>query len=111
MLHRNNVGNHMVELADRRHERDRIDRRFGSVRAIASAWAVAALLLVLLFGGAAALASWRGQSPHPASLAGAVVPRHDPACARPGLPSGPEATGCPAYGVAPDEAEEGAFDW
>ncbi len=111
MLHCNNCGNQMVELVDRRHERDRIDRRFGSARSIVSAWAVAAVLLVLLFAGAAALASWRGHSPHPASLAGAVVPRHDPACARPGLPSGPEATGCPAYGATPGEAEEGSFDW
>ena len=111
MLHRNNRGNHMVEMVDRRNEPEKSARRFGSCRAVVSAWAVVALLLVLLFAGAEALASWRAHSPHRASLAGAVLPRHDPACARPGLPAGPTASGCPAYGTALEEEDRGDFPW
>jgi hypothetical protein len=53
------------------------ERSAGDWRIVASAWLVAILFLVL-FAAAAALASLRITSSHEASLAGAVIPRHDP---------------------------------
>jgi hypothetical protein len=59
-------------------------------RVIASAWAIA-LLIVVLFAGFDALASWR--QPAMAQEIGAMIPRHNPACdaAAPAMP----AKGCP----------------
>jgi hypothetical protein len=52
-------------------------RSFGTWRIVMSAW-LAAIILFVLFAGYQALASRHGISPHAASLAGAVIPRHDP---------------------------------
>jgi hypothetical protein len=61
------------------------DRNSGGWRVVASAWALV-LLLVVLFTGAQALASHRAAAPGQAKLAGAVIPRHDPASAVVGVP-------------------------
>jgi len=61
------------------------DRHSGGWRVVASAWAFV-LLLVVLFAGAQALASHRAAAPRQAQLAGAVIPRHDPASAVVGVP-------------------------
>ena len=53
-------------------------RSFGRWRVVASAWVVA-IVLVVLFAGAEALACRHGISPRQVSLAGAVIPRHDSA--------------------------------
>jgi hypothetical protein len=54
-----------------------VQRSFGRWRIFMSAW-LAAMIFGMLFTGFQALASRRGTSPHAASLAGAVIPRHDP---------------------------------
>jgi hypothetical protein len=64
------------------------DRYCGGWRGVASAWALV-LLLVMLFAGTQALASRHIAAPSQAKLAGAVIPRHDPASAGVGVP-------CPA---------------
>jgi len=53
------------------------ERSVGDWRIVASAWLVA-ILFVVLFTAAAALASLRSTSSREASLARAVIPRHDP---------------------------------
>jgi hypothetical protein len=59
--------------------------RSGGWRVVASAWALV-LLLVVMFAGAEALASHRTAAPGHGRLAGAVIPRHDPASAVVGIP-------------------------
>jgi hypothetical protein len=53
-------------------------RSFGSWRVVASAWLVA-ILFVVLFAGVQVLAGRHSVSPREPTLAGAVIPRHDPA--------------------------------
>jgi hypothetical protein len=57
----------------------------GGWRGVASAWALA-LLLVVVFAGVQALACQRTVLPPSPRLAGAVIPRHDPASAGVGIP-------------------------
>jgi len=64
------------------------DRHSPGWRGIAAAW-VLVLLLAILFAGTQALASRRITAASKATLAGAVIPRHDPASAGVGVP-------CPA---------------
>jgi hypothetical protein len=60
-------------------------RSFGGWRVVASAWAVA-LLVVVLFGGVQALASRNGSAvPQPERLVGVMIPQHDPSCAGSGM--------------------------
>ena len=61
------------------------DRQSGGWHGVASAWALV-LLLVIVFAGTQALASRRAVAPSRAQLAGAVIPRHDPASAGVGVP-------------------------
>jgi hypothetical protein len=61
------------------------DRHSAGWRGIASAWALV-LLLIILFAGTQALASRRNTAASQATLAGAVIPRHDPASAAVGVP-------------------------
>jgi len=61
------------------------DRHSAGWRGIASAWALV-LLLIILFAGTQALASRRNTAASPATLAGAVIPRHDVASAGVGVP-------------------------
>jgi hypothetical protein len=53
------------------------ERSVGDWRIVASAWLVA-IVFVVLFVAADALASLRSTSSREASLAGAVIPRHNP---------------------------------
>jgi hypothetical protein len=59
-------------------------------RIVASAWGLAALLVVTSLGFET-VASRCPSAPRQARLAGAVIPRHDPACA--GIPTGECALG------------------
>ena len=59
------------------------ERSLGGWRVVAAAWSVA-ITLVVLFATGEAVASWYDPSPRESSLAGAVIPHHDP-----GLP-GPD---------------------
>jgi hypothetical protein len=61
------------------------DRLSAGWRGVASAWALV-LLLALLFAGTQALASRRITAASQPTLAGAVIPRHDPARAVVGAP-------------------------
>jgi hypothetical protein len=61
------------------------DQLSASWRVVASAWLVV-VLLVLLFAGTEALASHHSNAPPRAKIAGAVIPRHDPASAEVGIP-------------------------
>jgi len=63
----------------------RKDREFGPWQVVVSAWGLV-ILFVILFAGFEALASRWEPSPRHVKLVGAVIPRHDPACA--GIPSG-----------------------
>jgi len=58
------------------------ERSAGDWRIVASAWLIA-ILFGSLFTAAAALASLRSTSARQASLAGAVIPRHDPSFSGP----------------------------
>jgi len=57
-------------------------RYLGGWRVVASAWAVA-IMIVLALGGVQAVASHKTLVQQPA-LIGAVIPRHDPSCGGPG---------------------------
>jgi hypothetical protein len=67
----------MREEVGSRSEMPIAERSFGGWRVVASAWLVA-IVFVMLFAGVQALASRHDASPHKASLAGAVIPRHEP---------------------------------
>jgi hypothetical protein len=62
----------------------RVGQRYiGGWRVVASAWALA-IMVVLAFGGVQALASRHALQPTQERLVGAVIPRHDPSCGGPG---------------------------
>lgn len=75
----------MTEGSKRKPERECNDRHLGGWRVVVSAWALV-LLFVLFFAGAEALASHDTGAPRHAKLAGAIIPRHDPASAGVGVP-------------------------
>jgi hypothetical protein len=77
-------------------------------RVALSAWAIVAFL-ILLFAGMQTLASLRSVSPPQASLPGAVVPRHDPACAGPRIPDAAAGDQCRGLGAPFDRADAGAY--
>jgi hypothetical protein len=58
------------------------ERSFRGWRIVVSAWLVA-IVFVVLFAGVDALASRHAASPRATSLAGVVIPRHDPGFAGP----------------------------
>jgi hypothetical protein len=80
----------MPEYFDQEPEARVAERSFSGWRVVASAWALA-IMVVLLFSGVQALASRHATVPQQSSLVGAVIPRHDSGCAGPGemTPSGP----------------------
>lgn len=57
-------------------EIERAERSFGGWRAVVSAWLVA-IVFVVLFATAEALASLHSSSPREGSLAGSVIPWHE----------------------------------
>lgn len=86
----------MVEGLKRRRGPGQAERYFGGWRGVASAWAVALFFLVL-FAGVQALASRHGVSARQESLAGAMIPRHNPGCtaASAALAAAPTSAFCP----------------
>jgi hypothetical protein len=80
----------MLESVERERGSERNDRLPANWRVVASAWVLVALL-GMLSAGAQALASLHAASPRHTALAGAVIPRHDPACA------GTRSGGCPGF--------------
>ena len=67
----------MLDEIERDAEPGIAERCLGSWRAIAAAWLVA-ILFVVLFATGDALASRHHKLPRNSSVAGAVIPRHDP---------------------------------
>jgi hypothetical protein len=83
-------------------------QNFGDWRGIISAWAIA-LFIVMLFAGVQAVASLRGMSPHQASLAGTVIPQHDPACAGPVVPNAAAYSQCHLPDASFDRGNAGSY--
>jgi hypothetical protein len=93
------MGAGMPEYFEQEREPRFTERYLGGWRVIASAWAMA-IVFVLLFAGVQALASRHATSPRQQSLAGAVIPRHDPSCAGPGDVLASATPNCPRAGAA-----------
>lgn len=76
----------------------------GNWRVVVSAWVIVIVALLAL-AGYQAFASHRDVSPRAASLAGAVIPQHDPGCSGPQVPDATAGEGCGAlhapYGQVP----------
>jgi hypothetical protein len=66
----------MLEEIERSHEPGVAERSLGGWRIVAAAWLVA-IISVVLFTAADALASRHKKLSHESSLAGAVIPGHD----------------------------------
>jgi hypothetical protein len=96
------LGDAMVDSINPERQPDCTDRLPGSWRAVAAAWALVALLMVL-FTGAEAFAARHAAAPGHAHVAGAVIPRHDPACD--GIPSG----GCPGFSSTVSAMERNTY--
>ncbi len=85
------------------------DRLLGGWRIVASAWLIA-MVFVVLFAGVQAMASRHGISPHQATLAGAMIPRHDPSCAGLGqVATSPETCQTESSGI--ERAEASYYGW
>jgi hypothetical protein len=67
----------MLEEIERAREPGIAERSLGGWRAVAAAWLVA-ILFVVLFATGDALASRHHKVPRSSSVATAVIPRHDP---------------------------------
>jgi hypothetical protein len=80
----------MVDDVKREREPQSKDGLSASWRAVIAAWALV-IVLVVLSTGAEALASRHRAVPQKGDVAGAVIPRHDPACAE--VPTG----ACPGF--------------
>ena len=68
----------MLEEIERSHEPGVAERTLGGWRTVAAAWLVAIMFLVL-FTAADALASRHKKLPRESNLAAAIIPRHDAA--------------------------------
>ena len=75
------------------------DPQSGGWRGVVSAWALV-ILLVMLLGGTQAVASHRAAAPRHAKLAGAVIPRHDPASNGVGVPCAAPLEQCGKFATA-----------
>jgi hypothetical protein len=99
----------MPEFFEQESEPGFLQRYLGGWRVIASAWVVA-IIVVLAFGGMQAFASrhvtsarqpsWQQQS-----FVGAVIPRHDPSCGRPGDIMASATPNCQVVGDVLERAE------
>src|SRR5215831_16218637 len=87
VLRRNIARQVMFDGIDARLAEESIDRRDGSWRVVASAWALVLALMVVL-AGAVAMACLHDHAQPDHLLAGAVIPQHDP-CVGPGVASAP----------------------
>jgi hypothetical protein len=75
------------------------NRHSGGWRGVVSAWALV-ILLFMLFAGTQAVASHHAKAPGQAKLAGAVIPRHDPASAGVGVPCAAPLEECGKFATA-----------
>ena len=82
------------------------ERFLGGWRVIASAWAMA-MVIVVLFAGVEALASHHIAPVRTTALIGAVIPRHDPSCGGPGDVT---ATATPNCAVTSESLARAEFD-
>ena len=92
----------MVDGLKREAQPDGTDRLSGSWRAVAAAWALV-VMLVVLSAGAEAFAARHVAPPRHTALGGAVIPRHDPACAE--IPTG----ACPGFAVTVTQMERNGY--
>jgi hypothetical protein len=87
------------------------DGSFAGWRMVASAWVVA-IVAIMLFIGVQALAPRHNVVPREDSFAGAVIPRHDPNCARLDAAATVEASSCPAdVETGIERAEASYYGW
>jgi hypothetical protein len=96
------MGDAMVDSINPEPQPNFTDRLPGSWRAVAAAWALV-VLLVVLSAGAEAFAARHATTPGRVHVAGAVIPRHDPACAE--IPTG----ACPGFALTLAEMERNAY--
>jgi hypothetical protein len=96
------TGDAMADRMKREDQPDGSDRLSGSWRAVVAAWAVV-VLLVVFSAGAEALAARHITPPRHTDLAGAVIPRHDPACAE--VPTG----ACPGFALILTQMERNGY--
>jgi len=88
----------MLEGVEPRPERV-CDGCSGGWRGVVAAWAVV-ILLVMLLAGTHAMASHHAAAPGQAKLAGAVIPRHDPASTGVGVPCAAPLEECGKFATA-----------
>ena len=93
----------MLEGVEPKPEAECNDRLAAGWRVIVSAWVLVAVFLVLC-AGAQALVSHHAAAPRHPALAGAVIPRHDPASAGVGVPCASRLEDCgkSAEALAPE---------
>jgi hypothetical protein len=96
------MGDAMVDEVRREADPESQYRLSTGWRAVIGAWVLVALLMVVS-AGAQALASRHHAAPQKADVAGAVIPRHDPACAE--IPTG----GCPGFALTLSEMERNGY--
>jgi hypothetical protein len=82
----------MIDALERNRADSREDRRTGGWSAVAAAWAVL-LIFLLLLAGVSAVACPRADAGMHRHFAAAVIPQHDP-CVGAGLSSAPDVDGC-----------------
>lgn len=98
----------MPEYFEQESEPGLAQRYLGGWRVVASAWAIA-IMVVLLFGGVQALASRHEVPVQHEQLVGAIIPRHDPSCAGAGAVTASATPNCHAVaGDVFDQAEADA---
>ena len=96
------MGDVMVDEVRREPEPETQYRLSAGWRAVIAAWVLVALL-VIVSAGAEALASRHRALPQKADIAGAVIPRHDPACAE--IPTG----ACPGFALTVTQMERNGY--
>jgi hypothetical protein len=105
------TGASMPEYIEDQRESSLAARYLGGWRVIASAW-VMAVVVVLLFAGAQALASRHTPTPRQQALIGVMIPRHDPSCAGSGDVTASATPNCQNVGDALANAEaEAPYGW
>jgi hypothetical protein len=92
----------MLDDIRREPEPELKDRLSAGWRVVIAAWALV-VLLVVLSAGAEALASRHHAAPYKIDVAGAVIPRHDPACAE--IPTG----ACPGFASTLAQMESNGY--
>jgi hypothetical protein len=81
-------------------EPERLDRLFRGWKAVAAAWALVLLVAIVLIAGHLFRSPPSSATTETPAQLGAVIPRHDPVCAGPQVPSAAPPTACPAAPAA-----------